>query len=100
MPEPKLATEPKSQIAIKDEPAEPTAEELAVLDTTEKIGFSLTHTMNQGAWKRFWTFCQRHIGSLWIKICTYNLMNVFGLENIAKADVGKPLLLVANHRSF
>ncbi|MGI8469432.1 MAG: lysophospholipid acyltransferase family protein [Pyrinomonadaceae bacterium] len=56
--------------------------------------------MNRGAWKSFWTFCQRHIGSLWIKICTYNLMNVFGLENIAKTDDAKPLLLVANHRSF
>jgi 1-acyl-sn-glycerol-3-phosphate acyltransferase len=56
--------------------------------------------MNQGAWKPFWTFFQRHIGSLWIKICTYNLMNVFGIENIEKATPEKPLLLVANHRSF
>ncbi len=100
MPESKLATVPESQIVKKDEKIEPTAEELSVLDTTEKIGFTLTHKMNQGAWKRFWTFCQRHIGSLWIKICTYNLMNVFGLENIARTDVNKPLLLVANHRSF
>ncbi|MBS1796664.1 MAG: 1-acyl-sn-glycerol-3-phosphate acyltransferase [Acidobacteria bacterium] len=79
---------------------EPTAAEIAVLGTTEKLGFRLTHRMNKGVWKRFWTFCQRHLGSLWIKICTYNLMNVFGLENIAKTDVGRPVLLVANHRSF
>jgi 1-acyl-sn-glycerol-3-phosphate acyltransferase len=79
---------------------EPTAEEISVLETTERVGFNLTRRMNQGAWKTFWTFCQRHIGSLWIKICTYNLMNVFGLENIAKTDDAKPLLLVANHRSF
>jgi len=78
----------------------PSREELSALDTTEQIGFRLTHKMNQGAWKRFWTFCQRHVGSLWIKICTYNLMNVFGLENFEKASVEKPLLLVANHRSF
>ena len=100
MPDQSLATETKSQIVKNEEPVEPTAEELAVLGTTEKIGFSLTHRMNRGAWKRFWTFCQRHIGSLWIKICTYNLMNVFGLENIEQTDVEKPLLLVANHRSF
>ena len=56
--------------------------------------------MNLGAWKRLMTFCQRHIGSLWIKIATYNLMNVFGIENVENADVTKPLLLVANHRSF
>ena len=78
----------------------PTKEELSVLNTTERIGFKLTNLMNQGVWKRFWTFCQRHLGSLWIKICTYNLMEVFGLENVEKTDVEKPLLLVANHRSF
>jgi 1-acyl-sn-glycerol-3-phosphate acyltransferase len=100
MPENHLATEQNSQIAKQAEIIEPTVEELSVLNTTEKIGFKLTHNMNQGAWKRFWTFCQRHIGSLWIKICTYNLMNVFGLENIEQTDVEKPLLLVANHRSF
>lgn len=78
----------------------PTDEELSVLDSSEKIGFKLTHRMNLGAWKTFWTFCQRHLGSLWIKICTYNLMNVFGIENIEDSDVSRPLLLVANHRSF
>jgi 1-acyl-sn-glycerol-3-phosphate acyltransferase len=100
MPENTLAPEQKSQIAKQPEIIEPTSEELAVLNTTEKIGFRLTHRMNQGAWKRFWTFCQRHIGSLWIKICTYNLMNVFGIENVERATPEKPLLLVANHRSF
>ncbi len=78
----------------------PIAEELEVLDFTEKIGYQLASRMNQGAWKIFWTFCQRHIGSLWIYLATYNLMNVFGLENVEQTDVDKPLLLVANHRSF
>ena len=97
----KTLTKPENvPAAIAAEALAPTAEELSVLDTTEKIGFKLTHKMNQGAWKLFWTFCQRHIGSLWIKICTYNLMNVFGLENIENTDIEKPLLLVANHRSF
>lgn len=100
MPEDSLIPEKQTQTALQTEIIEPTKEELAVLNTTEKLGFLLTHRMNKGAWKRFWTFCQRHIGSLWIKICTYNLMNVFGLENIAKTDVERPLLLVANHRSF
>jgi len=100
MPENTLETKQQSQITGQIEDIRPTKEELSVLNTTEKIGFKLTHKMNQGGWKRFWTFCQRHIGSLWIKICTYNLMNVFGLENVEKTDVEKPLLLVANHRSF
>lgn len=78
----------------------PTEEELSVLDPLERAGFRLTHRMNLGRWKRFWTFCQRHLGSLWIKICTYNLMNVFGIETIENSDASRPLLLVANHRSF
>jgi 1-acyl-sn-glycerol-3-phosphate acyltransferase len=78
----------------------PTREELSALKAVEKFGFKLTHRMNQGAWKRFWTFCQRHIGSLWIFLATYNLMNVFGLENVENSDVKRPVLLVANHRSY
>lgn len=78
----------------------PTAEELAVLDFTERIGYRLADRMNRGAWKSLWTFCQRHIGSLWIYLATYNLMNVYGLENVEQTDSHKPLLLVANHRSF
>lgn len=46
------------------------------------------------------TFCQRHIGSLWIYLATYNLMNVFGIENVQDAEVDRAILLVANHRSF
>jgi 1-acyl-sn-glycerol-3-phosphate acyltransferase len=78
----------------------PTEEELSVLDPTEKLGFRLVRRMNMGSWKRFWTFCQRHIGSLWIYIATYNLMNVFGIENFEKASAERPVVLVANHRSF
>ena len=78
----------------------PTAEEISVLSSTEKIGFHLTDKMNRGAWKNFWTFCQRHIGSLWIYLATYNLMNVFGLENFEKTSSAKPVVLIANHRSF
>ncbi|MDQ3373448.1 MAG: 1-acyl-sn-glycerol-3-phosphate acyltransferase [Acidobacteriota bacterium] len=78
----------------------PTVKEISALSLTEKIGFRLTDKMNKGAWKSFWTFCQRHIGSLWIYLATYNLMNVFGLENVERTSTEKPLLLVANHRSF
>lgn len=78
----------------------PTKAELAVLNRTERAGFWLTERMNRGNRKRLMTFCQRHIGSLWIHLATYNLMNLYGLENFEKADAEKPVLLVANHRSF
>ena len=78
----------------------PTGDEIDVLTGTERLGFRLTHRMNLGVAKRLMTFCQRHIGSLWILIATYNLMNVFGIENVENAEVDKPLIFVANHRSF
>jgi 1-acyl-sn-glycerol-3-phosphate acyltransferase len=80
--------------------AVPLPEEITVLNPAERIGFRLTHRMNLGAWKRLMTFCQRHIGSLWIYLATYNLMNVFGIENVENAEADTPLVLVANHRSF
>jgi len=83
-----------------EKPLVPAPYEIEVLSTTERIGFRLTHWMNLGAWKRLMTFGQRHIGSLWIYLATYNLMNVFGIENVENAEVDKPLILVANHRSF
>ncbi|HEY0427056.1 MAG TPA: lysophospholipid acyltransferase family protein, partial [Pyrinomonadaceae bacterium] len=89
-----------SQIAQIEDALSPTKEELSALSATEKIGFRLTHRMNLGVWKRIWTFCQRHIGSLWIYLATYNLMNVFGIEHVEQTSDEKPLLLVANHRSF
>src|SRR6476659_4685854 len=81
-------------------PLLPDREEMAVLSTVEKAGFRLSHRMNSGVWKRLMTWGQRHIGSLWIYLATYNLMNVFGIENFENTDTSRPVLLVANHRSF
>lgn len=79
---------------------DPLPEELAVLSRMERFIFLQAHEMNQGRWKRLWTWCQRHIGSLWIYLATYNLMKVYGLEHFEAASAERPLLLVANHRSF
>jgi 1-acyl-sn-glycerol-3-phosphate acyltransferase len=78
----------------------PTAEELAVLSPFERFAYRLTRRMNRGAWKRFWTWCQSTMGAGWIHLSTYNIMNVYGLEHIEAASRERPLLLVANHRSF
>ena len=99
--EPKLATlskpsPPAALLAV----SEPTPDELAVLSLTERVCFRVAHRMNQGRWKRLWTFCQRTIGTGWIRLATYNLMRVYGLEHLQTVDAERPLLLVANHRSF
>lgn len=91
----------KNLPAVKDGAALiPEPEEIGVLSRTERAGFWVTHWMNLGVAKRLMTFGQRHIGSLWIYLATYNLMNVFGIENVENTDVDTPLVLVANHRSF
>ncbi len=79
---------------------EPNAEELAVLSPFEGLALRLVRRMNQGHWKRFWTWCQKTFGAGWIHLSTYNLMQVYGLENIETASRERPILLVANHRSF
>jgi len=84
----------------QSEVLEPLAEELAVLSPFERFAFRVTHRMNQGRWKRFWTWCQSVFGAGWIHFSDYNLMHVYGLENIEAVDHQRPILLVANHRSF
>src|SRR6266576_2134803 len=79
---------------------QPTSEEFAVLTSFERFAFRLVRRMNQGKWKRFWTWCQSVFGAGWIHLSTYNLMQVFGLENIEVISRDRPILLVANHRSF
>lgn len=79
---------------------QPTKEELLTLSRMERFCFRVTHRMNQGRWKSLMTFFQRHIGSLWIHISTYNIMNLYGLENFENTSPDRPILLVANHRSF
>ncbi len=79
---------------------EPTPEELVVLSGFEWFAFRLVRRMNQGAWKRFWTWCQKTLGAGWIHLSTYNLMQVYGFENVEAVSHQRPILLVANHRSF
>jgi 1-acyl-sn-glycerol-3-phosphate acyltransferase len=79
---------------------EPARDELAVLSGFERFAFRFTHRLNQGRWKRFWTWCQSVFGAGWIHISTYNLMRVYGLENLEAVSKDRPILLVANHRSF
>ena len=82
------------------EQVRPTREEIGALSPFERLAFRLTRRMNAGHWKEFWTLCQRHLGAGWIHLATYNLMRVYGIEHVEGASRERPLLLVANHRSF
>jgi 1-acyl-sn-glycerol-3-phosphate acyltransferase len=95
-----LRSAPNALRASQAEPLEPTSEELAVLSAFERCVFRFTHRMNLGRWKRFWTWCQSVFGAGWIHISTYNIMRVHGLDNLEAVSKDRPILLVANHRSF
>jgi 1-acyl-sn-glycerol-3-phosphate acyltransferase len=109
-PEPAVAASERPNASEKDigpwtlnigqSSLEPTAEEFAVLSSFERFAFRLVRRMNQGNWKRFWTWCQKTMGAGWIHFSTYNLMQVYGLQNVRAISHERPILLVANHRSF
>lgn len=79
---------------------QPSAPEAAVLSSVERLSFRIVRRMNRGGWKRFWTWCQSTLGAGWIHFCTYNLMRVYGMDNVHALSPERPILLVANHRSF
>src|SRR5437763_14465550 len=78
----------------------PSVEEIAVLSPFERFAFRVTHRMNLGGWKRFWTWCQSVFGAGWIHIASYNLRRVYGLEHVEAVHQSRPVLLRATHRSF
>ena len=78
---------------------EPTPVEWAALNSMERFAFRVSRRMNEGRWKEFWTFCQRTVGMGWIRLCTYNLMRVHGLEHFDAVSHDRPILLASNHRS-
>ncbi len=90
----------RDEITAAEGACEPLPEEIAVLSRMERFAFYFTQRMNGGRWKSFWTFCQRTIVAGWIRISTYNLMRVYGLEHFDEVSHERPILLVANHRSF
>ncbi len=90
----------EQNVVEKLDARDPTPDELRVLSPVERFAFRVAHRMNQGKLKRFWTWFQRRLGSIWIHVSTYNLLRVYGLEHIEAVTHTRPLLLAANHRSF
>src|SRR5258708_24878447 len=82
------------------QPLVPTREEVAILSPFERFAFRVTHRMNQGSWKRFCTWCQSVFGAGWIHLSSYNLVRVYGLENVEAVDPARAIFLASNHRSL
>lgn len=56
--------------------------------------------MNTGAAKRWMGLWQYTLGSLFIRAVTARRTAVFGMEHLHRAPPRRPILLVANHRSY
>jgi len=84
----------------REQALEPSEAEAAVLSRFELFAFRLVRRMNQSRWKRVWTWCQKTFGAGWIHLSTYNIMHVEGLDHLENVSRERPILLVANHRSF
>ncbi len=79
---------------------DPTADELAVLTPRERLAFRVTHRMNREPWKSLWGRFQRSVGVGWIDVCTYNIMRMYGLDQLRSMQRTRATILIANHRSF
>lgn len=60
----------------------------------------LTERMNQGAAKTLWTGYQRAVGAQILRWATRERLHVHGLEHAHAVSPERPLLIVANHRTF
>ena len=78
----------------------PTAEEFAVLSSFERSRLSLHPPHEPGNLETFLDVVPEVFGAGWIHLATYNLMQVYGLENIARRLERPPDTVAANHRSF
>ena len=60
----------------------------------------LTERMNRGPAKRLWTGYQRAVGARILRWATTGRLHVRGMEHARAVSTARPLLLVANHRTF
>jgi 1-acyl-sn-glycerol-3-phosphate acyltransferase len=76
------------------------AEALAVLPRFERVVFRIVDRMNRGAWKALWAAIGRQVHARVLHGLVRRRLHVFGIDHVARTDGGRPVLLVANHRSF
>ena len=60
----------------------------------------IRNTLEPGPTNDVIRWCQRRVGSLWIHVCTKNLMNPHHVERLPELDPKQSYICVSNHRSF
>jgi 1-acyl-sn-glycerol-3-phosphate acyltransferase len=73
---------------------------LSALAPLERFHVRVATRMNREPWKAFWTACGRQINARWIWAIARRQTRVHGFEHVEGTSPLRPVLLVANHRSF
>src|SRR5687768_319781 len=80
---------------------DPTREELSVLAPVERAAFRIVHRMNKGRTKAVLSALQREVGARWIHhVALSRRLRVHGIENLEATSPHRPIVIVANHRSY
>ena len=80
---------------------DPTREELSVLAPVERAAFRIVHRMNKGRTKTVLSRLQREIGARWVyHVALSRRLRVHGIENLEATSPHRPIVIVANHRSY
>lgn len=87
-------------VSVSPAAGSPGAPPLAVLAPFERLTVRVARRMNRGGWPRLWCWCQRNLGARWIALLAEPLFEVHGLEHVLATSRDRPLLVVANHRTF
>jgi 1-acyl-sn-glycerol-3-phosphate acyltransferase len=62
--------------------------------------FRIVDRMNRGSWKAAWMFVGRNVHARFVMALAARQLDVHGLEHVRATRPDRPILLVANHRSF
>jgi 1-acyl-sn-glycerol-3-phosphate acyltransferase len=81
-------------------PARPDRDPLAELRPIEALHMRVARRMNGPRWKAFSSFWSKHINARLILSMVSRQLHVEGFEHVRRASLDRPILLVANHRSY
>ncbi|MGQ0765782.1 MAG: lysophospholipid acyltransferase family protein [Gemmatimonadota bacterium] len=76
------------------------AEVREVLRPLERLHFEVALRMNREPVKALWTFLEKYVGALVVRLATRNLVRVHGFERVVEASERGTVLFVANHRTY
>ena len=72
----------------------------STLAPLERLHVEVALRMNREPFKAWWTWCQRYVGALAVRLVTRNLVRDHGFAHVETAFRQGSILFVANHRTY